>query len=437
MAPHYDQYGPVHHIQEPYYGEVYNPNGYMAPLPLAPSSASYPGLVAGHTRNRSPSRIQPYEEEEYLRDAPPAVSSQSYPSQYNVSFADQFIMDALEDNVNMSPPLGAMETTPQFGFPQQSPLMDAPSPVEYMEPSVVRNKPTGFFKVLEKFRIPAISFNFSELVEFVVNDSERFTKMWSGSLTGSKLDKNYSILLAILEKVFFRYLDETICRLRDEMQAHQLAVFYRQIWTALLPVCAETVERWIIDYHNTNSLSFCKAIDTDEWDDEDNAREKILDELDEELQDLQTEIEAWESLQRSFPTGCDERATRFMESRLLFAQRLNLLASIPSESTSPFLDGGFLEKPKLTAWEHPVRRKKLKIRDMLQAALEMELNSDGFFSSENDVAMGVPASGFCFEPGVVCDQRWETWTSPGWLVDEQHNNQLPHRLSLDALSAFN
>ena len=446
VAPQYDQYGQAHHFQEQHYGDPYSMNGYMAPLPFAPSSASYPGFVASHSRARSPSRVHRYEEDEYLRDAPQALSSQSYPSGYNMSFADAFLSGGLEDNVNMSP-VGLMETTPQFGFPQQSPLgmsaplADAPSPVEFMDQQTsTRKKPTGFFKVLEKFSISPVNFDFRNLVESVVNDPSQLSTMWSGILTGTKLDRNYAIMLFIMEKVFTRFLDETVRRLRDEMQSPQLAVFFRQIWTALLPVCSESVERWIVEYHETNAVSFCKDAETDEWDEEDEAREKIVDDLDQELEELQTEIDMWESIQRNYPSGCDDRAMRFMESRLLFSQRLNLLASVPGEASSNFLDGGFMEKPQLPAWEHPVRRKKLQIRDMLHASLINELGmSDAMFSSE-DCAMGIPASGFCFEPGVVADQRWETWTSPGWIVDDQnvHNNhQKHHRLSVDALSAFN
>ena len=211
-----------------------------------------------------------------------------------------------------------------------------------------------------------------------------------------------------------------------------MAVFLRQIWTAILPVCSETVERWIIDYHSKNADSFHKDVDHDEWDEEDEAREKQLDELDQELEELQAEIDAWENLQP------DERAMRFMECKLLFAQRLNLLASVSTRAGSNFLDGGFMEKPVIPSWEHPERRKKLQIRDLMNSAVVMELGNDAYYTDGQDEAMGVPASGFCFEPGVVADSRWESMAFQGWTVEGiTYKQSTEKRLSLDALSAFN
>ena len=399
----------------------------MVPLPYPPASASYPEL---HTR--SPSRY-----ETSLRDAPAATSSQSYPDNYNVSFADTFISGGLVDNVNVSAPV-AMETTPQFGFPQQSPL-GASGPA--VVPTVVRKKPSGFFALLDKFVISGIEFDFSELVSSVVGcdnkSSDQLSTMWSGILTGSKLDRNYQTILLIIEKVFTRFLDETIKRLRDELKAHQLAVFLRQVWTAILPVSSESVERWIIDYHSVNADSFYKDVGLDEWDAEDEAKEKQLDELDQELEELQAEIDVWERIQRNYPSNSDEKALRFVESKLLFAQRLNLLASVSAEATTAFLDGGFLEKPTIPLWEHPERRKKLKIRDIMNSAVVTELGSESYYTNGEDEAMGIPASGFCFEPGVVADSRWDSWAFPGWTVEQQAQPPHHHRLSLDALSAFN
>jgi hypothetical protein len=453
ITPQYDN--PQHHIPSQYYGDYYPMDGYMAPLPLPPSSASYPALVPSHTRTRSPSRICQYDTADVLRDAPPVASSQSYPENYNVSFADAFMMGGLQDNLSESP-VPFMETTPQFGFPQQSPL-GVPVPVadvqhetEYTIPTVVRKKPSGFFQVLERFSISPIDFNYSDLVASVVNDPAQLSTMWSGILSGSKLDRNFTIMLFIMEKVFMRFLEETVRRLRDDLQAQQLAVFLRQIWTALLPVCSETVEKWIVNYHEENSASFFKEVDTDEWDEEDESREKILDDLDQELQELQAEIDIWEGMQRHYPGACDERAARFIDNKLFFVQRLNLLASIPTESTSKYQDGGFMEKPELPAWEHPIRRKKLQIRDMMCASVISELGTEGMFTND-DNAMGIPASGFCFEPGVLGDHRWDSWNSPGWIVDVgdlPSENVAPpealepapkrhHRPSLDALSAFN
>lgn len=416
----------------------------MVPLPFAPSSASH-GLVPSQARSRSTARIPHLSDEQLLVDAPFAGSSQSVKNPAEMSFVDLFL------GTTADPPMASavmpfVEPAAQFGLaPQYSAPMDAVEPDQHVVPVVSRKKPSGYFKALEKFTINSIPFNFGEMVDAVVNESSHLSTMWSGILTGTKFDRNYQAVLQLIEKVFTALLDDTVRRLRDDAQAQQIAVFLRQIWTALLPVCAESVEKWIVNYHKENSASFFKDLDTDEWDEDDEAREKRLDELDQEIEELQAEIEAWERIQRNYP-GIDPRATQFVQSKLLFAQRLNLFLSVPTESTSSFLDGGLIGQFSLPAWEHPQLRVKHKIRDVMMSSVAYEMSTLGSYQRLSEQSAGIPAHGYCFEPSVVLDSRWETATPSGWVVDlppdenyaARNNKQSSlHRLSLDALSAFN
>ena len=414
MNPEYGALVPTHIDPHGYPYEGFEADPYMYPLPFAPSSASH-GLVPGHPHTRSPSRFPQYTDEAILSDAPPMMSSQSFPDHGNVPFVDAFLG-------------GAVDQQPDFS------LAEPPA----VTPVVVRKKPSGYFKVLERFQINPVSFNFNEVIDGIVNNPAPLSTMWSGILTGSKYDRNYQTVLLILERVFTTLLDDTVRRLRDEAQVQQLAVFLRQIWTAVLPVYADIVEKWIVEYHNSNSASFFKDLDTDDWDEEDEAREKRLDELDQEIEELQAEIEAWERISRNYP-GIDSRAVAFAQQKLYFVQRLGLTLSVPTETATCFVEGGKMGYPTVPEWEHPEIRRKRKIRDVMTAGVAAELNDSSLYQPLAEQAMGIPANGFCFEPGVVVDPRWGSWTSQGWDVElpEYARPTSHHRLSLDALSAFN
>ena len=440
----YGQVLQVHPDVLPYHYDGYSADAYMVPLPFGTSSASH-GLVPSQTRSRSTTRMPHLSDEHLLVDAPFAGSSQSMGNPSDISFVDAFLGSTTEPQMTsaVSP---FVEPAAQFGLvPQYTAPMDTAETDPHVVPVVTRKKPSGFFKALEKFTINTIPFNFGEMVDAGINDSSHLSTMWSGILTGSKFDRNYQVILMLIERVFTALLDDTVRRLRDDAQAQQIAVFLRQIWTALLPVCAETVEKWIVNYHKENNASFFKDLDTDEWDEDDEAREKRLDELDQEIEELQAEIEAWERIQRNYP-GIDPKATQFVQSKLLFAQRLNLFLSVPAESTSSFLEGGLMGPFSLPVWEHPQLRVKHKIRDVMMSAVSYEMSTLGSYQRLSEQSAGIPAHGYCFEPSVVLDSRWETAVPSGWVVDlppdenyaAMNNKQSSsHRLSLDALSAFN
>lgn len=434
-----------HHIEQGHY-QISSGHDFMVSQAYYPSSASHPALMAAQMQIRSPSRIpqsQMSSGEMRFVDGPPLMSSQAFPDYGSSGFnLSEFTSEPTE--AVMVAPIG---DTPQFGaapFPQASP--EAP----YVVPTVVRKKPSGFFRVLETFELNRVNFNFDDMIQEVIGQpSSVSSEMWSGLLTGSRFDRNYKIILALMEKVLTSIIGETVRRLRDECQAQQLAVFVRQIWTALLPVCAEVVEKYIVEYHKANHESFFKD-ETDEWDAEDEAREKRLDELDAELEALQAEIDGWEILERNFLND-DYAARVFVHTKQLFAQRLLFVNSAPVSSDAKFIDGGKI--PQLAPWQHPEVRRKAQIRDALVADMQEALA--GFAPFENE-KIGIPVDGFCFEPGVKTDPRWDAWTSPGWhvLLPENYvaadENTAPaseakatlgqfkdqRRLSLDAFSAF-
>ena len=350
-----------------------------------------------------------------------------------------------------------MVGTPDFGgaYPNQSPLhsvrlSDMPTQSEYVVPTVIRKKPSGYFRALETFTLNRIPIDTQALIaEILPNPTGFGSTMWSGVLTGTKLDRNYSIVLAVIEKVTMAVLDETVRRLRDECDAHQLAVFVRRIWSVVLPMAAQQLEKFIINYHAENHAAFFKELD-DEWDSEDEAREKKLDELDAELAEIQAEIDEWEAVQRGLTS--DPRCDAFLRSQAEFQRKLDLVASVKVDSSTPFLPGGAI--PVMPPWEHPAIRMKRRIEASLKADLEDQTQQLGAYLIPDHVT-GIPVSGFCFEE-VAADSQWDTWTGTGWDVDVDMENVRPvgtpelvladmggaktegsnRRLSLDALKAF-
>ena len=410
------------------YYQVSDEQQHVYSLPYHPSSASHSGFLATQSDRRSPPRIpqcQKSSGDMFLVDGPSTMSSQSVPDFGVGSFnLHEFTADPNEAMVMIS-------DTPQFGaapFPHSSPE------VPYVVPTVVRKKPSGFFRVLETFDIDRVKFNFDEMIQAVVaRPNSVVSEMWSGLLTGTRFDRNYTIVIALMEKVLMSIIDETVRRLRDECQAQQLAVFVRRIWTALLPVCAEVVEKYIEEYHATSHESFFKEV-SDEWDAEDETREKRLDELDAELEVLQAEISGWESLQSHFLQE-DYSARLFVHNKQLFLHRLEFVENYPVDASSKFLaDGNHV--PQLPDWQHPETRRKAQVREALVADMHEALSTFEKFDNEK---IGIPVDGFCFEAGVKTDPRWDAWNTAGWTVLLPDENVVPpqtRRLSVDAFSAF-
>ena len=363
-------------------------------------------------------------------NGPLASSSQSYANGSAKAFVNEFLGPSSGQSVYAG-------GTPEFG--------------EHYAQEVARDRPHKLFRVLESFKVPEVSLNAADVVSQLL--AERFdfhSVMWSGVLTGSKLDKNYKIILALMEKALVSVIDETVRSLRDNHDAVQLAVFIRRLYTIQLPNCGKLVEKWICDYHAKNFEAFYREGESDEWDAEDEGREKELDQLDEELEELKAEIENWERIERNY-LAFDEKAALFIRSKRLFEQRLLLIESVPVESTSAFLEGGSDPNPVLPPWEHPEVREKHRLRAVFQAELDEIISSD---TLEIDKSMGIPPNGFCFEPGVVKDSRWDQYRATPWeaiFMEEDVENlglaaspmgdknasSRSHRLSLDALKAFN
>ena len=423
---------------------------YLQPMPFIPSSVSHPALLPSSLRTRSPSRISQSngQGEVYFVNGPSVASSQSY-SVPRGSFVDEFLASSSGQSEQvggysaMLPPTGG---TPDFG--DYTPHRAAAT--------------TGvdqLFKALENFVPPQVSFNFTEVVGQVLAERGGLTNtmMWTGLLTGTKLDKNYKILLTLTEKALALHIDETVRKLREDQKEYQLAVFVRRFWTALLPAFGEVIEKWICGYHKQNYEGFYKDVETDEWDAEDESREKQLDELDQELEDLQGEIEEWERIQRNY-LSYDDRAALYLRSKKLFEQRILLLDAVEVDTSTKFLEGGSLRTPSLPEWEHPEVREKQRLRSLFQADFDEACISQNL--EFDDSSMGIPPNGFCFEPGVLTDSKWDHWVPTTWEaipMDTDLENIRPlsppgdlfespfdkisdpprtHRPSLDALKAF-
>lgn len=447
-------------------------DAYLAALPFAPSSASHPGLVSSHPQPRSPSRIPqhaPLMNEPYFVNGPPIGSSQAFVNQFlsQVSPLDHLEVPVPYYAVAQSPApqMGTfadpMSGTPEFGavYPQHSPVSVVKLPSaesEFVVPAVTRKKSSGIFKVLDDYSVPETRIDIPDLVkEVLANPLNMGSNMWSGLLTGTKFDKNYMSILLVMEKIHSAILEENLRKIKD--QAQPLSVFLKRIWTPVLASAATDIEKFIIEYHKESCLGFYTDIQ-DEWDAEDEEREGRLDALDAELSELQAEIDQWEIIQKSV-INSDSRMAEFLRSKSQFRKQLEAIESVAVDSKTQYLAAG--AKPQLPAWEHPEIREKLKIQKLLQAEVDEAIA--GFsnrFPNVDDASMGIPVGGFCFEPGVEMDSRWENWRPTGWEVDlsgQQDENdpmrpmatpglviEEPHkeasgnrRLSMDALRAFN
>lgn len=447
--------------EEQYYAVLPEQEYHLSLQDYPRSSVPHPMSGRSEHRTRSPSRFSQLNQqgEVYFVNRP-AVSStpQSYPIPAEC-FVDEFLVGQgpVESAQAGFPAIGG---TPEFGDIHPAPPANRPIVRECSSHRGGDNKLCFFFKVLESFVVPEVSLDAAEIVSQAL--SSKFptdSVMWSGMLTNSKLDRNYKVCLILLEKGLTSVIDATHRKLLEVTgnQAQHLVVFLRRIWTGILPVCGGRVEKWIREYNEKNCDGFYKDVvdfssssGLQEWDAEDEAREKTLDDLDARIADLEAEIEQWENFQRDY-AKLDHKATLFLQLKRVFRDRLLAIESVPVESTKLFLEGGS-SIPSLPAWEHPQIREKKRLQNLLQAEYQQSL----FLKSSVDevVSLGAPPNGSCFEPGIRSDSRWnrllET-TLTGWntepIYGENFETNLPspvdggnptssRRLSLDALKAF-
>ena len=326
------------------------------------------------------------------------------------------------------------------------PVMEYHYPNSYCEQevNVVRKTASCTFKVLE-----TVSYRFdlanSVLQEIIANPARRVSEMWTGCLTGTDRDYQYKIILCVMESILTGIVDSLVGAVKKE--AAQLAVFIRRTWMTVYPVCGKFVEDAIIEFDIENRHWLGNDSDDSAvplWDSEDEERERILDELDADLAALQAEISAWETLLRDG----DFKATEFALGRSGFKQRLSAVNNI----TGTLIAGGSSSVEDLTRqlgeWEHPEIRREKKVQQILQSEIQ---EATWKFTKNAHDCMGAPTAGFCFEPGVPIDARWNSIRFPAWSVETscvvpvgsptqprspispKNNN---HRLSVDALRGF-
>ena len=425
----------------------------LAPLPY-PSSASYPLMDDTTYQQRSPSRSMPLYSgqsdfvsdflgksggnEQYPMVAPPA---------YSPIISDQFHH------------LPISGETPEFGPNEPA--------AATIVPNVVRKSTTGIFRILESampslFPVPANTHN---LVSEIQSDPLALnTQMWSGVLTNTVRDRYYRVHLSGMEKVLRTIVDETLRKLRDDLNAPQLSVFLRRIWNTAFPVSGKTVEKFILNYDTENSKFFKGSTVVLSVEEDDQAR---LAALDQEIAAAEAELAAWHKLL----AGGDSALKNFRAMKSNFLKELNRIDSMSvslstiranlstsalSSNTKIFIEGGAMGIPSLPEWEHPeIRAKKILVEKFTREMDEI-FASTGISSVPK--GCGIPPGSFCFDPASEIDDTWLTPPYEEWeaqLVGEPPSvtplqsplsvasvDAVPrksagsHRLSIDALRAF-
>ena len=345
--------------------------------------------------------------------------------------------------------------TPEFG----------PNEPTTVVPNVVRKSTTGIFKVLESampslFPIPV---NTQTLVSDIASDPLALnTQMWSGVLTNTGRDRYYRVHLSGMEKVLRTIVDETLRKLRDDLNAPQLSVFLRRIWNTAFPVSGKKVEKFIVDYDTEKSKYFNGS--TTVLEDNDQAR---IVQLDNQIAAAEAEIAAWHKLLASG----DTMLTNFRAMKSNFFKEINRIDSssvslsvIRSNLSSGelasngkiFVEGGSMGIPELPDWEHPEIRAKKNLLDKFTKDMDEIFGSTGMHSVPK--GCGIPPGSFCFDPAAEIDDTWMTPPYEEWeaqLVGEPPSitplksplsvasaEHVPrksggsHRLSIDALRAF-
>jgi hypothetical protein len=400
------------------------------------------------------------------RSPPRAVQVYSGPTDFVSEFLGQ---SGGNEHYSMAPPAFSPMLADQYVG--ESPNFGSNS-AQTVVPNVVRKSTTGIFKVLETampslFPVPIST---STLVsEIKADPSALITQMWSGVLSNTSRDQFYRVHLSGMEKVLKSIVDETLRRLRDDLNAPQLSVFLRRIWNTTFPVTGKRVEKFIVDYDKNNSKFFngSNAIISIQEDDK-----AYLASLDARIATAEAEIAAWHKL---LAHG-DTRLKNFRSMKSNYTKEINRidtntssislstiranLATADLVKSKIFLEGGSLGIPELPEWEHPVvRAKKLLIDKFTKDMNEVFASSTGSLTtvSVQPSGCGIPPGSFCFDPAAEIDESWLTPTYEEW--DAQLSGEPPisitplqsplsdgiptksgrpnsHRLSLDALRAF-
>ena len=424
---------------------VYN----LAALPY-PTSASYPLMDDPSYQHRSPSR---------------PVADYSVPSDFVADFLgksggnEQYPMNppAYSPMISDAPALHHTGETPQFG----------PSVPVTVVPNIVRKSTTGIFKILE-CAMPSlfpVAINSSQLIaEIKADPSALNTQMWSGVLTNTPRDRYYRAHLSGMEKVLKTIVDDTLRRLRDDLNAPQLSVFLRRIWNTTFPVTGKKVEKFIQEYDSTNSKYFNGSTVVVSNEEEDQAR---LDHLDKQIAAAEAEVAAWHKLL----AGGDTSLKNFRSMKANYLKELNRIDSnsvslsvIRAHLATPdltkskiFLEGGSLGIPELPEWEHPTVREKKKLHEKFAKDMD-EVFASSTRQSSVPKGCGIPAGSFCFDPASEIDDTWLTPPYEEWGAELGGDppsitplqsplsvtsvESVPkkttgsHRLSIDALRAF-
>ena len=319
------------------------------------------------------------------------------------------------------------------------------TPTYGYEPVVTRRNVSGVFKVLESLSYP-LFFQMESVKAIQTNAQRRVSVMWTGVCTRNERDSQYQLILTVMEVVLTSLVDELVRKVKElggSNASNQLPILIRRTWVTIYPIASKAVEDAVIQYDLDNQGWLGGPKDDDEsgiplWDEEDEARERVLDDLDADLLALRGEIDAWENLLKNG----DYQATDFAIGRSEFANKLQSVTRQIVQTTNTYIEGGSVSVAELTAqmsqWEHPQLRRKKKIlatlnEEIREAKSAIVPNTSG--------AMGFPAGGFCFEPSIPVDDRWNTVRFAPWAVTTpaipvEKRNDPDTRRSVDAFRVF-